>query len=77
LALYPELPGPHATAGAAYLKRKDYAHATEHLVGALRLSPFDPAVHCGLWEAYRQQGAASLAEREQKMCHELEPAEEE
>ncbi|HEY3354919.1 MAG TPA: tetratricopeptide repeat protein [Polyangia bacterium] len=77
LALYPDLPGPHATIGQAYLKRKDLAHAAEHLTAALRLSPFNPVVHCGLWEVYRQRGSAELAEREQRFCAQLGQAEEE
>jgi tetratricopeptide (TPR) repeat protein len=77
LGLYPDLPGPHATIGQAYLRRKDLEHAAEHLTAALRLSPFDPAVHCGLWEVYRQRGPANLADREQRFCSQLGPGEEE
>jgi tetratricopeptide (TPR) repeat protein len=68
MALYPELPGPFAVTGEAFLARKDYARAGEHLLAALRISPFDPRVHCGLWEVYKQQGPSALGDREHRFC---------
>ena len=35
---------------------------------ALRVSPFDPAVRCGLAHAYEKLGRKPEAAREQKAC---------
>src|SRR5207237_187768 len=40
--------GLHATLGAAYLGLGKRTDAARHLEAALRSSPFDPAVRCGL-----------------------------
>jgi Flp pilus assembly protein TadD len=71
IALYPDLPGPQVTAAEAALKRGDLPRAAGRFVAALGLSPFDPAVHCGLREVYQRQGQATLAEREQRFCAQL------
>jgi tetratricopeptide (TPR) repeat protein len=71
LSLYPDMPGPQATLGEAYFRRKELGRALEHLTAALRFSPFNPAVHCLLAEVYRQQGPADLAAREQRFCAQL------
>jgi tetratricopeptide (TPR) repeat protein len=71
IALYPELPGPQVTAAEAALRRGDLPKAASRFEAALGLSPFDPAVHCGLREVYRRQNQATLAEREQRFCTQL------
>jgi tetratricopeptide (TPR) repeat protein len=71
IALYPELPGPQVTAAEAALKRGDLPRAASRFEAALGLSPFDPAVHCGLRDVYQRQGQATLAEREQRFCAQL------
>jgi tetratricopeptide (TPR) repeat protein len=53
--LYPDQAGPNATLGEAWLKKKDTARAQPYLEAALAVSPFDPQVHCGLVEVYRQK----------------------
>ncbi|HTE52062.1 MAG TPA: tetratricopeptide repeat protein [Kofleriaceae bacterium] len=59
---------PASTLGTAYLatgKPKDAADAFEM---ALRVSPFDPAVRCGLADAYEKLARAAEAAREQRAC---------
>jgi predicted Zn-dependent protease len=76
-ALYPDLPWPNLIAGQALLAKSEYAGAVTALRASLATNPFDPAVHCGLAQAYRglPEGAARPAEaaiaREQKLCAEL------
>ncbi len=70
LALYPELSGPNATLGEAYLKNGDLKKAVEYLLAANAINPFDPAVHCGLEKIFRQGGEAR-AEQEGLACREL------
>ena len=60
--------GPQATLGAAYLKLGDQRQAIGFLVAAERLSPFDPAVRCGLADAYTAIGDEQHAERERRAC---------
>ncbi len=60
--------GPLATLGAAYLKLGDQRQAIGFLVAAERLSPFDPAVRCGLADAYTAIGDDQHAERERRAC---------
>lgn len=60
--------GPLATLGAAYLKLGDNNQALGFLVAAERLSPFDPAVRCGLAEAYTAAGDEARADRERSAC---------
>ena len=64
----PEDVGPQATLGAAYLKIGDAAGAEKHLLAALRVSPFDPMVRCGLAQAFRDKNDDARADREQKAC---------
>jgi tetratricopeptide (TPR) repeat protein len=59
---------PATTLGLAYLatgKAQDAASAFEL---ALRVSPFDPAVRCGLADAYDKLGKQQLAARERRAC---------
>lgn len=65
--LYPELAGPNATLGGAWLKKGDMGKAAGYLEAAIRTSPFDPAVHCGLAQAYRQLRSPRL-DRETHAC---------
>jgi tetratricopeptide (TPR) repeat protein len=60
--------GPETTLGAAYLETKDMAKAEMHLLAALRVQPFDPAVRCGLAEVYTASGRDAEAEREKNAC---------
>jgi tetratricopeptide (TPR) repeat protein len=64
----PEDVGPQATLGAAYLRLGDAANAEKHLLMALRVSPFDPSVRCGLAESFSLKGDEARAAREQKAC---------
>jgi tetratricopeptide (TPR) repeat protein len=63
---------PRATLGAAWLKLGEAAKAEPHLLAAVRISPFDPAVRCGLFEVYTATNRATLAEREQRACRALQ-----
>jgi Flp pilus assembly protein TadD len=63
--------GPQATLGAAYLKLGDAAQALQFLTAAVRVSPFDPAVRCGLADAYTTLGDEKHAERERAACARL------
>jgi tetratricopeptide (TPR) repeat protein len=63
--------GPQATLGAAYLKMGDLAGAKEYLLAAVRISPFDPAVRCGLADTYEQSGDTAHAAIERHACQEL------
>lgn len=63
--------GPQTTLGLAYLELGDHARAETHLDAALRVSPFDPSVRCGLGEVYTALGRSALAEREQNACRAL------
>ncbi len=59
---------PATTLGMAYLatgQAKDAAGAFEM---ALRVSPFDPGVRCGLADAYERTGQQALAAREHRAC---------
>jgi len=60
--------GPQATLGAAYLKLGDNSQAINFLLAAERLSPFDPAVRCGLADAYSAIADEMHAERERAAC---------
>jgi tetratricopeptide (TPR) repeat protein len=59
---------PATTLGVAYLAIGDATAAALAFEAALRVSPFDPAVRCGLADAYRQTGRAPLAAREERAC---------
>jgi Flp pilus assembly protein TadD len=63
--------GPQATLGAAFLKLGDNVKAITYLSAALRLSPFDPAVRCGLADAYAAVGDEARAGREHAACDRL------
>lgn len=67
LDLTDDLAGPHATVGAALLADGQHAAAREHLEAALRISPFDPAVHCGLAEVFAATDDPRAA-REARAC---------
>jgi tetratricopeptide (TPR) repeat protein len=70
IELYPDQEGPNATLGEAWLRRGDAARAQPFLEAALAINPFDPAVHCGLDQAYRKHSDAR-ADREAGVCREL------
>jgi len=70
LDLTDDLAGPHATVGTALLALHDFAGARQHLEAALRISPFDPAVHCGLAEVYTAEDDPRAA-REARACNGL------
>lgn len=62
---------PLATLGAAYLELGQPAEAEPFLVAAVRVSPFDPAVRCGLERVYRETGREAQAAREAAACAKL------
>lgn len=62
---------PATTLGIAYLATGDSAQASQAFEVALRVSPFDPSVRCGLHKAYSSLGKAALATREQQACAKL------
>lgn len=70
LAAYPDLAGPHVTAGEAALRLGDPTSARSHLLAALRVSPFDPRVHCGLAEVHERFGDPQAA-HERDLCRML------
>ena len=59
---------PAAVLGEAYRRAGEPAKAIPYLEAALRLSPFDPAVRCGLAEVYAASAQPALAAREQHAC---------
>lgn len=61
---------PSTTLGVARLRKEDFAGARDALELSLRISPFDPAVRCGLADAYRALGDPR-AEREARACQTL------
>jgi tetratricopeptide (TPR) repeat protein len=56
------------TLGRAQLASGDAAAAQKALELALRVSPFDPDVRCGLAEVYQKLGKVELANRENRAC---------
>ncbi len=70
LELYPDQAGPNATLGEGWMKRGDLGKAEAYLLAAVSISPFDPALHCGLETIYRQKGGVEL-EREAAACRAL------
>jgi len=70
LRFYPELAGPNVTAGQAALALGDFAGARAFLLAALRTSPFDARVHCGLQQVHEQAGDPE-ASRERDLCRQL------
>ncbi|MCA9667730.1 MAG: hypothetical protein KC503_19155 [Myxococcales bacterium] len=51
LEYYPEMAGPQVTLATAYLRAGNKPAAARHFKIALRVNPFNPAVHCGLSSA--------------------------
>ncbi len=64
---------PATTVAVAELANGNPKRARAGFEIALRVSPFDPAVRCGLAEVYSALGEKALAEREQKACKRLRP----
>jgi tetratricopeptide (TPR) repeat protein len=62
---------PAVTLGVALAAGGDHAGARAAFEQALRVSPFDPAVRCGLADAYDHLGAAATARRERAACDRL------
>jgi Flp pilus assembly protein TadD len=59
---------PATTLGLAYLATGQADEASSAFELALRVSPFDPAVRCGLADAYQKLRRRELAGREQRAC---------
>jgi tetratricopeptide (TPR) repeat protein len=70
LELYPDVAAPNVVLGEGYLRKGDLYHAELYLEAALRVSPFDPAIHCGLSRIFQQRGDART-EREAATCRAL------
>lgn len=73
---YPDLPWPQLIAGQALLARGEPREAVVALRASLATNPFDPAVHCGLAEAYgklpvNERPPGEQITREQQLCREL------
>jgi Flp pilus assembly protein TadD len=62
---------PAVTLGVALAAGGDHQGARAAFEQALRVSPFDPAVRCGLADAYDHLGAAATARRERAACDRL------
>jgi tetratricopeptide (TPR) repeat protein len=61
-------PVPATTLGLAYGATGDAAKSAQFFEIALRVSPFDPSVRCGLADAYQSLGKSPLATRERAAC---------
>lgn len=61
-------PTPATTLGLAYGAVGDPAKSAQFFEIALRVSPFDPAVRCGLADAYQTLGKSRLEARERTAC---------
>jgi tetratricopeptide (TPR) repeat protein len=59
---------PAVTLGLAYQAAGRAAEAAAAFEVALRVSPFDPSVRCGLAEVYQSLGKMPLAARETRAC---------
>ncbi|HWM84402.1 MAG TPA: tetratricopeptide repeat protein [Kofleriaceae bacterium] len=59
---------PATTLGLAYLATGKAEEAASAFEMALRVSPFDPSVRCGLADTYEKLGKRPLAGREQRAC---------
>jgi predicted Zn-dependent protease len=70
LELYPDQAAPNATLGEAWLRKGDNKKAAQYLAAALAINPFDPAVHCGLSQAWRALKDAR-ADGEAGICQSL------
>jgi tetratricopeptide (TPR) repeat protein len=66
--LEPDDAGPHTTLGVAYQATGNMVEAENHLLLAVRVQPFDPAVRCGLADIYGVTGRTALATRESFAC---------
>lgn len=64
---------PAVTLGVALAAQGDHAGARGAFEQALRVSPFDPTVRCGLADAYDHLGSAATARRERAACERLRP----
>lgn len=64
---YTDLPGINAALGSAWLKKGEVRKAVPYLEAAIATSPFDPSIHCGLVQAYKQL-QSPLAERAAAAC---------
>jgi len=62
---------PATTLGLAELATGNLERARNGFEIALSVSPFDPAVRCGLAEVYARLGQRELTKREQKACRTL------
>ena len=62
---------PATTLGVAYMATNKPAEAARAFEIALRVSPFDPVVRCGLAKAYGSTGRPQLAGREERACDQL------
>lgn len=72
-ATHPELPWPHLIAGQAALAQGDARRASESLLRALAINPYDPSVHCSLADAYGKlpDAPAEQRARAERDCREL------
>jgi tetratricopeptide (TPR) repeat protein len=68
LALDESDAAPATTLGLAYLATGQAAEAAGAFEMALRVSPFDPSVRCGLADAYDKLRRENEAAREQRAC---------
>jgi tetratricopeptide (TPR) repeat protein len=70
---YPELPWPHLIAAQAALAQGNPRQAVPSFRAALAINPYDPAVHCGLAEAYKQlpDAPADQRQRAERDCRAL------
>lgn len=64
----PDDPVAATTLGVAYGQAGDAAQSARFFEIALRISPFDPSVRCGLAVAYDGLNKTSLAQRERAAC---------
>jgi len=65
---------PATTLGLAYQATGRAREAADAFEIALRVSPFDPAVRCGLAEVYDKLGDAARAKREARACERVAQA---
>ena len=65
-------PVPAVTLGVALAASGDYGGSKEAFEQALRVSPFDPSVRCGLADAYDRL-SDPRSKREREACDRLRP----
>lgn len=63
LEYYPTYFNTHLLLGEGYLALKDYPQAEAHLIEAIGINPFDPAVHESLSRLYQATSRPELAQR--------------